>query len=164
MNEKMRSCVMGLILGQFSSPLPMAQKEPVAYLYNGVRLPKLPEWDREKYPYAVILQRTNQITYGSEFVLLASPSPITYTPAIVGNALSFERIIFHAEHAIRFDIIDASTECLWTQGGSVDGVYVISNGGGTVHHYKVLWASHDVLYTDSTEVYLASSEPIPVYE
>ena len=43
MTEKMRSSVMGLILGQFSSPLPMAQKEPVAYLYNGVRLPKLPE-------------------------------------------------------------------------------------------------------------------------
>ena len=54
MNGKMRSSVMGLILGQFSSPLPEVKKEPVAYLYNGVRLPKLPEWDREKYPYAVI--------------------------------------------------------------------------------------------------------------
>lgn len=32
MNGKMRSCVMGLILGQFSSPLPMAQKTPAGYL------------------------------------------------------------------------------------------------------------------------------------
>ena len=55
MNGKMRSSVMGLILGQFSSPLPEVQKEPVAYLYNGVRLPKLPEWDKETYPYAYIL-------------------------------------------------------------------------------------------------------------
>ena len=45
MNGKMRSSVMGLILSLFSSPLPEVQKEPVAYLYNGVRLPALPEWD-----------------------------------------------------------------------------------------------------------------------
>ena len=54
MTEKMRSSVMGLILSLFSSPLPEVQKQPVAYLYNGVRLPKLPEWDRETYPYATI--------------------------------------------------------------------------------------------------------------
>lgn len=54
MNELMRSCAMGLILSLFSSPLPEVQKEPVAYLYNGVILPALPEWDRETYPYLVI--------------------------------------------------------------------------------------------------------------
>lgn len=60
MNDKMRSWVMGMLLGQVSSPLPMTQtpeqKEPVAYLYNGVELPDINEvWTDElkaEYPYA----------------------------------------------------------------------------------------------------------------
>lgn len=49
------------------------QKEPIAYLYNGVRLPKLPEWDKIKYPYAVISQYQN--TGG--FYLSLDSAPIT---------------------------------------------------------------------------------------
>ena len=32
-------------------------KTPDGYSYNGVQLPKLPEWDKEMYPYAVISYR-----------------------------------------------------------------------------------------------------------
>ena len=45
----------GIILALVSPPIPhVVKREPIAYSYNGVILPKLPEWDREKYPYAVI--------------------------------------------------------------------------------------------------------------
>lgn len=33
--------------------------KPVAFLYNGVRLPKLPEWDKTAYPYAYITETKN---------------------------------------------------------------------------------------------------------
>ena len=63
MNEKMREFVKGMLPGLPGKPHPMANKEPVAYLYNGVRLPKLPEWDREMYPYAMIRYYNDKDAY-----------------------------------------------------------------------------------------------------
>ena len=91
MNEKMRSSVMGLILGQFSSPLPEVQKEPVAYLYNGVRLPALPEWDREKYPFAVIWYTPGFLGIGSYYYLIISQTEI------VTDATSSEKFTVGAD-------------------------------------------------------------------
>lgn len=36
---------------------------PVAYLYNGVRLPGLPEWDKEMYPFAYIGRNSSGTCY-----------------------------------------------------------------------------------------------------
>jgi hypothetical protein len=43
----------------------VVKKQPIAYSYNGVILPALPEWDREMYPYAVIglLDGVYHLTY-----------------------------------------------------------------------------------------------------
>lgn len=46
--------LMELIMGILSELNAGVNREPIAYLYNGVRLPKLPEWDRGVYPFAVI--------------------------------------------------------------------------------------------------------------
>lgn len=48
----------GFHLGKafYANLLRAAKGEPVAYLYNGVRLPKLPEWDKTAYPYAVLYE------------------------------------------------------------------------------------------------------------
>lgn len=52
----LKSWLYGFCLGICGKPLPLAAKKtPTAYSYNGVVLPKLPEWDREKYPYAVVV-------------------------------------------------------------------------------------------------------------
>lgn len=40
-----------------------AEDEPVAYLYNGVRLPKLPEFDMAKYPHVVMRKDSNSGYY-----------------------------------------------------------------------------------------------------
>lgn len=52
-----KSWLIGFALGLCGKPPPIAgsRREPVAYLYNGVRLPKLPEYDKSVYPYAVIV-------------------------------------------------------------------------------------------------------------
>ena len=55
MTDKMRDFVKGLALGLTGAPLPYTgTAEPVAYLYNGYRLPPLPNRDKAQYPYATI--------------------------------------------------------------------------------------------------------------
>ena len=138
MNELMRSSVMGLLLGQFSSPLPISQKEPVAYLYNGVRLPALPEWDRETYPYAVII--------GEGYLWVTSVIP---TVGYGATDISGKHEVYSAQ----------------------DGKYVKTSEGDKANNINALpiWGSVDIYYDDYVPdaggtVFLAASDPIPVYE
>lgn len=156
MNEKMRSCVMGLILGQFSSPLSMAQKEPVAYLYNGVRLPKLPEWDRETYPYALIYKEelTNYIK------LICADCEMVYVVDVFGgNFVSFPYdVTFHYHEYILQD-----TEFVFEKTVTNSD----PNGPG-IFSGEFIWTNHDIRkeledYTLGEVVY-PPSEPIPIYE
>lgn len=161
MTEKMRSCVMGLILGQFSSPLPMAQtpeqKEPVAYLYNGVRLPKLPEWDRETYPYAAIGKDWSSVTpgvpIGTHYVL-----KVFAVPRSVGSDGSLSFNIPAIGWTYYNDAWCAMTE--YTEDNSTegaDGTYFAS------FLYGPYWANFDLVTEDGTTI-LSASDPIPVYE
>ena len=141
MNSKMRSSVMGLILGQFSSPLPMAQKEPVAYLYNGVRLPKLPEWDREKYPYAVITKIGDEPdTYS--YCVIADASPIV---------VKTNGELYKWKYNKRYDY-DLSTGLAW-----IDRSTSLDADKG-----RIIWANEDVAY-ENGNIYMTKSEPEPVY-
>ena len=67
MTEKDKDFLEGLAISAACHVLPARKvfREPIAYSYNGVILPKLPEWDREKYPYAVIglLDGVYHLTY-----------------------------------------------------------------------------------------------------
>lgn len=152
MNSNMRSSVMGLLLGQFSSPLPMAQKEPVAYLYNGVQLPDINEvWTDEvkaEYPYAHIVYYTEQDIYTVRY----HKSPISYTayyestgtPALIGSGSYFA--------------YDAKGDG-WELYQNKEDVLSI-----TLNKSQLVWSSHDILNIDDNSVYLAASDPIPVYE
>lgn len=143
MNEKMRSCVMGLILGQFSSPLPMAQKEPVAYLYNGVRLPKLPEWDKETYPYAVIRYIHNE-TNDYHLICLRK---VVY----VGTGVAYK---FKGSAGVYTSTIATGTNGPWSDLKALNVDFTVS---------PAIWSNFDIIAEDGT-VYLEASEPIPVYE
>ena len=164
MTEKMRSSVMGLILSLFSSPLPEVQKQPVAYLYNGVRLPKLPEWDRETYPYATI-------------------SVISHMTALTVT-LTFRK-------SWKQDVQggDVPKDAIWTQLGDVE--YIIKKTGyyPSIDSVKdtdwgepiectkstwttatnIRWTNKDIISQGSInhevgELIRAASEPVPVYE
>lgn len=142
MNSKMRSSVMGLILGQFSSPLPISQKEPVAYLYNGVRLPKLPEWDKTGYPYAYV----GTTTYEGVEEYRAY-----FTKEI--HTMSASLMLF-IDSARRYRLIDGQ----WVKHGAAIPPVITSP----------IWSNVNLYYDSSVEevggtLYLAASDPIPVY-
>lgn len=143
MNSKMRSSVMGLILSLFSSPLPEVQKEPVAYLYNGVRLPKLPEWDRGKYPYS-------------------------YVGTVMYKGIEEYRAYFakeiHTKYASAMSFLDAALRYRL-----IDGQWVEHGAGIPPFITSPLWSNVNIYYDSSVEevggtLYLSASDPIPVYE
>lgn len=113
---------------------PPAQ-EPVAYLYNGVRLQKLPEWDKETYPHAVIVQT------GSKYQLFLDTT-------------------FNATSEGKISRLFARDQD-W---GYTDGEWNESSSGGLSHYViwtnKDLYYSADA----GGGLFMEASEPVPVYE
>lgn len=118
------------------------ERAPVAYLYNGVRLPGLPEFDE---PYAVIVKQSS----GGYRLIVTGVKP----------TLSW------SEGAVRPKLNCSSVSYNW---------YIDEDGQewetGAFHTYPTLsiaitavWANYDMLSEDET-LYLAASDPVPVYE
>lgn len=113
------------------------------YLYNGVELPALPEWDKSAYPYALILYTP---IFGIAQWTLYVGSEIIYRQVTSGYQVGF------------------STCKTWTTSGKVwsarddnaEETYIVSVGSSSLK-----WANFDVLNDDGS-VYLAASDPIPV--
>ena len=74
-------------------------KEATMYSYNGVVLPKLPEWDKTKYPYAVMFFTSNNTGFRMLDFIASSARPF-----VDGSNLVFEK------NALQF------YEGLWTTG------------------------------------------------
>ena len=142
MNEKMRSSVMGLLLGQFSSPLPMAQKEPVAYLYNGVVLPKLPEWDKETYPYAVIGVDHD---FGFRRLVLSVSDKKSKYWGLFGTY--YDDDVSRLVYIIRDTEFDQKTDYNTKSSFTLEA----------------LWTNHDIVDDDSGEIIMPASEPVQDY-
>lgn len=159
MNEKMRSFVKGLIMGQFGSPLPMAEKEPVAYLYNGVRLPALPEWDRETYPYAVIVyfpsdKNCKLCVFGEKgYYNPAYDSPGT----AVWEVIQFQNAITRITY---YDYYDKDPPYFKLKSTSDSDIVSLVQTPGREY---LLWSNYDIPNEDGS-LYFAASDPIPVYE
>jgi hypothetical protein len=173
MTEKMKSFVKGILLGLCGHPLPQGeptppQGEPVAYLYNGVRLPKLPEWDKTAYPYAVIY------TYHGEsekqnpvyrLVLSDTPFSIVYR-TIAFTGATYDALKWVGNYTAKWKI---ATWDYWdVDGYGADGsIFAVDDETDAV-----VWANTDICYandysgdeTIAGTVYLAASEPVPVYE
>lgn len=135
------------------------------YLYNGVELPALPEWDKDTCPYAVIY-KSNLDSY---YTLIASRMPccVTYSYIIFGighNNLSWEDENYFLEFR---DFVQQ------------EGMF--SERIQNLDDVSFVWANHDINYADdymsiydidgnpSSEpdplagtLYLAASEPVPV--
>ena len=145
MTREMRDYVKGLILGRFSSPLPStpAQREPVAYLYNGVRLPKLPEWEYDESVYKYLMIRKHK-TLETVHWIVGSEKPI-YVKSGIAYVEANRMLIRHAS---------PNTE--WY-------APTVGHDASEYDAAKLVWANHDILNSDGS-VYLAASEPVPVYE
>lgn len=136
-------------LAGFSFPYSKPRK-PTAYLYNGVRLPALPEWDREKYPYAAI----GRVIYSDgpgiwKFIARDTPF-VAYDSESASN---HGYLVWMLSTPVMFDNPDdqpnewVSTTTLFTAS------------------LEYLWSNHDVCgYNDGTVIVHEASEPVPVYE
>lgn len=110
--------------------------------YVGAVLPKLPEWDKTAYPYAII----GYSNVRENYVLKVSKEPNTANEngkgAYVGGTDS-----------ILFEV----SESEWTSASA--GAF----------QFSIIWANHDVYYGLTTgelegTLFLAKSDPVPVYE
>ena len=151
-----KSFLKGLAAGLVSKGrLPKGeQKEPVDYLYNGVRLPKLPEWDESVYPYVYL---TKNIIGGiqADYFFTFSATPVywdTKAPAY-GYALWATGRLFHANVYVTEDKTEIEVM------GETDEDPIHADG-----IWEIIWTNTDILNTDGETIWLEASEPIPVYE
>jgi hypothetical protein len=112
-------------------------------LYNGVKLPKLPEWDKEKYPYAM----TNRDVENNIYTL----SVYTGRMAVVNDEVAAESTGTYG--------IDWS---LSEDGAWVDPVEYKVRGAYPLTDYPIIWTNTDIINTADNSVYLSASDPIPL--
>lgn len=135
----LRSWVGWLIAGLCSRPVPLGRGEPVAYLYNGVRLPALPEWDVEAYPYVLICE-----VDGVYYVTTRSDQQ---------RCLTGGKLFWYSNYPT-FTL--------------KDGVWIEEYDAFPVGRV-IVWANYDVYYSSAVEdlggtLYMTASDPVPVYE
>lgn len=104
------------------------------YLYNGVTLPKIPEWDKETYPYAIICRMDSGIY---RLICLTESNTVTADG----------------------DMFVASTTDIFVSFDLKDGEWVQGTAGA--YFLPVVWSNTDLYTTDGT-LYLAASEPVPI--
>ena len=145
--------VLGVMLNSFYSRYPgtysvkIERRIPAAYLYNGVRLPKLPEWDKGAYPYALISDR-----YSLEPTLVLTSAPLS-TPVEATFGQNFVKVANECQY-MRY-ILENNAWVIYTAPTTLTGA---SEG-----YDDLVWSSYDIPNVDNS-VYLAASEPVPVYE
>ena len=129
--------------------------DPVpAYSYNGTVLPELPEWDKEKYPYALMQYFGLNFILG-EVGLLLTTKPMIYCPdelwKLHANDMgTFDELIYIGNVLL----VDGSHNNRWSYQRTNTEV---TDVGNSVH-----WSNYDILNEDGS-IYYAASDPIPVY-
>lgn len=139
MNIDRTSLTMGWLVGrQIAGMRTETGKTPVAYLYNGVQLPALPEWDKETYPHAFIAHTGKMFTY---LFVLSDP---TYLVGIEGD---------WCIKCVNHSTLNKST-----------GVW-IPGSGNTIERsvHSLVWSNFDMVSRDGS-IAMSASDPIPVYE
>lgn len=122
------------------------ERVPVAYLYNGVRLPPLPDAQGHQYAFIGTYRlgsTTITYVYLMDFIPLATEYQFGIK-RLVGTG----KYIYHA-------IIGGSR---W---GDAEPGEATGEPFGTA--FTSIWSNVDV-YNDDGTLYLAASDPVPVYE
>lgn len=148
------SMTLGLMLGQRIAGQRTKKKTLVGYMYNDAGpFPALPEeWDKQAYPCVYITGPHNSLFKNIAYV---TSIPLRYYPAeevmrsADGSIFSYKSIIMTEDNAGEdywfFNPHDA--------GDDYDLPMTID---------KLFWSNYDILNEDGT-LYLAASDPIPVY-
>ena len=143
---------LGLSTGLCGKPLPIKKPGPVAYLYNGLRLPKLPEYCRDSFPYVaiIVIERTGSIS------LRATKEPLKIRRDTTGG--------IGATIYPPYRISSLLETGEWSKG-------LEQETEGSVDYRYFHWSNHDILYDDdyfdadkAGTTFLEATDPIPVYE
>lgn len=140
----------GSVYIKATEPIPLG--EIVAYSYNGTVLPKLPEWDKTAYPYAVISNLRAR--------LICSSVPLLYKKGI-----AFEYL--NASEDGTSILYKNNTELGSWELSEEHDTTVFSKGETVLYHdltWSYVWTNHDILKEDDGTLFLEETEPIPVYE
>ena len=141
MTEKMKSFVKGILLGLFGHPLPQG-KEPVAYLYNGVQLPAIPERD-EEYSWCTIVRGTWTILYLTNYPGTGHPGTLVFRGQD-GNVVKI----------LEYRLKDG----IW------QGPTFREHTATSIGHGGFIFTNYDLCHTSTGELILPKSDPVPVYE
>ena len=143
------SLTLGWLVGrQIAGQRRAVEKQPVAYLYNGVKLPALPKV--EGYPYAIIRSFPH---YQYAYLSIAPEYVFTTDWLGISAVVRFPKGLI--SYLVRWDG-DDGLPSEWSEEA------VISNSSDT-NLEAISWSNFDI-YTPSGDLYLAASDPIPVYE
>ena len=146
MNAEPKSFMMGFRVGQLLQGMrgkvePVVPAEPVAYLYNGVELPKLPYRD-EEYSNTTIVYGTSTTLYFTNYPGTGYDSNL-YFSGQNGNAVKA------IEYALKNGI--------WQERERWEGERGIGHRG-------FIFTSYDLYHPSTGEIVLAATEPVPIYE
>lgn len=131
----------------------LRERKPIAYLYNGVQLPPLPEWDRETYPYVYIAYR--ELTIGPAYIAYLTKEPLCRkSDGATCSQTGSSFFCCSSNYTPAYDDawLNDAYETPW-------GEYKATGGG-----YPPIWANYNMLSIEDGSVYLSASDPIPVYE
>ena len=123
----------------------------MGYLYNGVRLPKLPEWDKEKYPYAYIT--STRLSTSTVWYLSLPREWGDFSKAVFADDY-----VFYSKGGARFQIKHYDGENMPQRWGSFEE----SESSWTCDVSRMIWSNTDACTADGT-ILLAASDPIPVH-
>lgn len=166
------SMVLGWLMGRrIAGQRKKQEKQPIGYLYSGVTvpdvpeydssivLPKLPEWEEETYPKALLFRGHNSygIESGREIALICTKSPVDWSFISVPAG----------EYRLFLIDLDAE-ETKWEEGSASE------NFGLGTGFFMPVWANYEVSGSTYWEVegednvwhdfILTPADPIPVYD
>ena len=124
--------------------------------YNGTVLPKLPQWDKSKYPYAAIFKYADVDYKNADYKLIAVPMPYFYVPSTtkehIGTTARLRRSFHLSADGTRWidkGEIEESDEGSW--------IVMLELYDG----HTVVWTNTDIPYKDDeSKLYAAASEPV----
>lgn len=133
--------------------------EPVAHSYNGVILPALPEWDREKYPYAVITQCLAE-NADWDYRVTYYPYPAVLKLLWGSYGLCMEEKSTHPVYYID----RGEDDWEYSESNSNINVNIVADISLPEGSYKLIWSNVDLYVENSKNPVFTTYDPDPVYE